>query len=234
MALQGFTQVLRDCLDGFCDVRPLSNREKMRAMNRLLQVLDDSNVVPIDSKAADALAATFIAHELLAAKEELVLGPDARPWAELLSGRINELHHAQYMAYRFVDNLPDMARRAAAIRMLFVEKKPSARTLSLCREAYQAYTHGFFVACVATVRSVIESALSEAIGADVSGLSPLIRGARSRNLINDDTERRLKKVKRIADDALHTGNSPSEVESLKVLSDAQLILDRLVKRLAPR
>ena len=229
MAVRDFAQILTEYLDEFCDVRPLTKQQKIRAVKRLRDLCADSNVVPIDAEEVDKLVGTFLAFEFLSAKETLILLPDARIW-KLLSVDINELHHAQYATYRFLDDLPEIARRAATVRALVVKRAPTPRTLRLCREAYQAYNYGLFTACAATLRSLLERELTEILRVDTGGLAQLIRVGRQKNLYNDDIQRRMKRIKDVADDALHRSKAPSQDEIRMVLADAQLVLDQLGKR----
>lgn len=231
MTLRDFVQDLREYLDEFCEARPLNKREKMRALKRLQEFQNDDNVAPIDSRAADKLVGALLIYEFITAKENLVLLPDAEIWEYFLSdpSLINELHYAQHATYRFLDDLPEIARRAATVRKLMIKRGPSVRTLSLCREAYQAYIYGFFIACVATLRSVLESELGFLLGTDSNGLAQFIKTGRSKSLYNGDTEKKMKRINEVANEALHTGKAPSPETTLSVLSDTQRVLDRLGK-----
>lgn len=114
-----------------------------------------------------------------------------------------------------------------------MKKPPSGTVAALCREAYQAYIHGYHSASVALIRSVVEVRLKEALGKnlldmeDRTTFKKLLPEAREKGLYNEQVWGRIWKIAECARHSLHRGVAPTEQRSLSTIKHAQVVLEFL-------
>jgi hypothetical protein len=101
---------------------------------------------------------------------------------------------------------------------------------ALCREAYGTYIHGYHLASVAVIRSVVEARLKEVLGKDLLAFEkdPSFRElqnlAREQGLYHEQIFKRIDEIRKCGNRALHNMRQPTEQQNLTMIKHAQAAL----------
>ncbi len=141
----------------------------------------------------------------------------------------------------------DLIKRAEKWDILFIRSRPSPQVALYLGEASRCYIYGFFLACIALCRAVIDFALEEISGKKkikiwetkpekkgLQAIQPvplnnLIKIARDENVLDRKLARDAHKIKKLGNDCLHEGltNPSYEGDAFNSLTKTKDILAHL-------
>lgn len=225
--LPSLAGILKEQLAEVSSLRPKGRLAKGISLMRAF--LDDKPLSPSDQKEAEELVGILTLNQLLASSETLIVPDDglSRAFKTSFTRRQLPALYEEFYAHQLLDALPDIARRAAKLRALLVERPPSAGIAGICREAYRSYIFGHFGACLAVLRCALESTLREMLQVDLGSLMKLSAAAQERQLYSPQIAGRVRRLARRANRWLHTGGVITENNALEMLELAQDVLQHL-------
>jgi len=131
---------------------------------------------------------------------------------------------------KFLDDAPDIIRRALDLDHIFVKERPSQRVRELCKEAYLSYINGNFIASVILLRSIMETVLLKKLGIDRARLWELNKIAKERKLYDHVIGEKIDTIKEIGNKIVHNlyRTKLSEKDTRKLILYTQEILSNLL------
>jgi hypothetical protein len=225
--LPSVAELLRQQLDAGSSLRVGKLR---KADPRLISeyLFGDEELSDSDKARAERIGTSLLIRWVIGEGGKLIVTDDE--FSRLLKKHIRRPSIRQYeefLAYEFIGNLGDMARRASAVYSDWVKSPPSPVVAALCREAYQAYIHGYHSASVALIRAVVEACIREKLGHDLGTLGPLNDRAKDQKLYDRTIWERVNKLKKCGDWLLHRGRIPTEEQNLSAIKHAKAALTML-------
>lgn len=210
-------------------------KKDLRLVDKYLS--DGGELNDQDQLRAESVATTIFLFMSISKNEELVIANDT--FSKLVKDHVRPSvrQYEEFYAYKSLATLTAVARRAATISSLWVTKLPSAAVIALCREAYNTYIHGFHLASVALLRSVVEARLKEALVRDILDLekdpkfSELKTLAREKGVYSDHVFAKIDAIRKCGNRALHNTHHPTEQQNLTMIKHAQTILEYLHRHL---
>lgn len=193
----------------------------------------------LDKAHAEKIAATVFLGLVISQGEELIVANDT--FSQLIKShmRPSPRQYEEFYAYKFVAKLADIARRAANVSSLWTMNPPSREVAALCREAYDTYIHGYHLASVAVIRSVVEARLKEVLGKDLLALEKdpkfgeLKELAREQGLYKEHIFKRIDEIRKCGNRALHNTRHPTEQQNLTMIKHAQAALEYFHRQRPP-